>query len=71
MPDVLSQLAKDMSLARADLPAGRVMLTPPICTMGEDAHFAQYDVFATLGRTLPGRSAHRSRSPSWLNTNSG
>jgi HD domain len=49
MPDVRPQLADQMSVARADLPAGRVMLTPPICTMGEDAHFAQYDIFATLG----------------------
>src|SRR5215467_1147734 len=32
-----------------DLPAEAVMLTPPICTMGEEAHFTQYDVFATLG----------------------
>ena len=38
-----------MSVARAHLPADAVMLTPPICTMGEKAHFAQYDVFATLG----------------------
>jgi hypothetical protein len=45
MPDVLSQLPDQMSVARADLPAGRVMLIPPICTMGEDAHFAQYDLF--------------------------
>jgi hypothetical protein len=46
MPDVLPQLADDMSIAQANLPPGRVMLTPPICTMGEDAHFAQYDVLA-------------------------
>src|SRR5499427_5977400 len=49
MPDVLRQLADNMSVARAELPAGTVILTPPICTMGEDAHFTQYDVFATLG----------------------
>ena len=49
MPDVLSQPADDVSVARANLPPDRVILTPPICTMGEDAHFTQYDVFATLG----------------------
>jgi hypothetical protein len=49
MYDVLPQRAEDMTITRADLPAGRVMLTPPICTMGEDAHQTQYDVFATLG----------------------
>ena len=49
MPDALPQLADNMSVVRVDLPAGAVMLTPPICTMGEDAHFTQYDVFATLG----------------------
>jgi hypothetical protein len=49
MPDALPQLADNMSVVRAGLPAGVVMLTPPICTMGEDAHFTQYDVFATLG----------------------
>jgi len=38
-----------MTITRADLSAGQVMLTPPICTMGEDAHVTQYDVFATLG----------------------
>jgi len=49
MPDALPQLADHMSVARADLRAGAVMLTPAICTMGEEAHFTQYDVFATLG----------------------
>jgi hypothetical protein len=49
MPDVLSQPADDVSVARANLPPDRVILTPPICTMGEDARFKQYDVFAALG----------------------
>jgi len=49
MPDDLNDLAHDLSIARADLRADRVMLTPPICTMGEDAHFTQYDILATLG----------------------
>ena len=49
MSDVLPRQAEDIAITRADLPAGRVMLTPPICTMGEDAHLTQYDVFATLG----------------------
>ena len=49
MPDDLYQLAHDLSTARTDLQANRVMLTPPICTMGEDAHFTQYDILATLG----------------------
>src|SRR5262252_10633566 len=49
MPEILPQSADDISVARADLPVGRVILTPPICTMGEAAHFTQYDVFATLG----------------------
>ncbi|HEX4616005.1 MAG TPA: hypothetical protein VH230_08835, partial [Stellaceae bacterium] len=49
MSDDLPPRAEDMTIARADLPAGRVMLTPPICTMGEDAHITQYDVIATLG----------------------
>lgn len=49
MSDVLPQQAEDIAITRADLPAGRVMLTPPICTMGEDAHVTQYDVIATLG----------------------
>jgi hypothetical protein len=30
-----------------------------------------FDVDKLAECTLPGRSAHRSRSPSWLNTNSG
>ena len=49
MNDVLLLRAEDMTINRADLPASRVMLTPPICTMGEEAHQTQYDVFATLG----------------------
>ena len=49
MSDVLSEIAEDISITRADLRAGGVMLTPPICTMGEDAHLTQYDVLATLG----------------------
>jgi len=49
MPDDLHELAHDLSIARADLRSNRVMLTPPICTMGEDAHFTQYDILATLG----------------------
>jgi HD domain len=49
MYDVLPQPPDDMSIARADPSACQVMLTPPICTMGEDAHFTQYDVLATLG----------------------
>jgi HD domain len=49
MYDVLPQRAEDMTITRRDLRASRVMLTPPICTMGEDAHQTQYDVFATLG----------------------
>src|SRR5271167_94848 len=46
-----AQLLEDVSIARADLAAGRVTLTPPICTMGEDAHLTQYDVFATIGNS--------------------
>src|SRR5215471_468913 len=49
MSDVQLQRAKDLTITPAEIPAGRVMLTPPICTMGEDAHLTQYDVFATLG----------------------
>ena len=45
MRDVLPQRAEYTTTT----PADRVMLTPPICTMGEDAHLTQYDVFATLG----------------------
>jgi HD domain len=45
MSDVLPQPPEDVSIARA----GRVLLTPPICTMGEDAHHTQFDVLATLG----------------------
>jgi len=46
---MMGQLPEDASIARADLPASGVMLTPPICTMGEEAHLTQYDVLATLG----------------------
>ena len=49
MSDVLPQPPEDASIARADLSASRVILTPPICTMGDDAHLTQYDVLATLG----------------------
>lgn len=49
MSDVLPQRPEDGNIARADLSASRVILTPPICTMGEDAHLTQYDVLATLG----------------------
>ena len=49
MFEVLSEIVEDMSITRPDLRAGRVMLTPPICTMGEEAHLTQYDVLATLG----------------------
>jgi hypothetical protein len=49
MSDVLPQLPDDVSIARADLSSNRVILTPPICTMGEDAHRTQYEVLATLG----------------------
>lgn len=49
MYDALPQRAEDMTITRAELPASRVMLTPPICTMGEDAHQTQYDILATLG----------------------
>ena len=51
MHDVLRQRAENIIITRAEIPAGRVVLTPPICTMGEDAHFTQYDVFATLGNS--------------------
>jgi HD domain len=49
MPDSLLQLPEDASIARADRLDSRVILTPPICTMGEDAHRTKYDVLATLG----------------------
>ena len=49
MSDLLPQPPEDVSIARADLSAGRVILAPPICTMGEDAHLTKYDVLATLG----------------------
>ena len=49
MYDVLAELPVEVSTARADASAGRVMLTPPICTMGEDAHLTQFDVLGTLG----------------------
>src|ERR1700738_1287955 len=46
---VLPQPSEDVSISRGVLAASRVILTPPICTMGEDAHLTQYDVLATLG----------------------
>src|SRR6478672_7085438 len=49
MSEVLPQFPEDVSTAPANLPASRVILTPPICTMGEEAHRTQYDVLATLG----------------------
>jgi len=49
MADILAELPAEVCTARADRPAGRVRLTPPICTMGEDAHVTQFDVLATLG----------------------
>jgi hypothetical protein len=49
MSETLARLAEQVSIARGGFPASRVMLTPPICTMGEDTHLTQYDVFATLG----------------------
>jgi HD domain len=49
MSEVLSEIVEDVSITRLDLRAGRVMLTPPICTMGEDAHLTQYEVLGTLG----------------------
>jgi hypothetical protein len=54
MYDVLPPRAEDMTITRPDLPADRVILIPPICTMGEHAHLTQYEVFATLanGRHL-------------------
>jgi hypothetical protein len=49
MSGVLSKRPEPRTIARADLAPGRISLTPPICTMGEDAHATQYDVLATLG----------------------
>src|SRR6267378_2330604 len=49
MSDVLPPPPEDASFVRADLPADRVRLTPPISTMGEDAHLTQFDVLETLG----------------------
>jgi hypothetical protein len=49
LSEVLPQPSEDVSISRAVLAASRVILTPPICTMGEDAHLTQYDVLATLG----------------------
>ena len=49
MADVLAELPEEVITARPDPSAGRVRLTPPICTMGEDTHFTQFDVLATLG----------------------
>src|ERR1700731_915204 len=49
MVDVLAELPEEVITARADPSANRVRLTPPICTMGGDTHFTQFDVLATLG----------------------
>jgi hypothetical protein len=49
MADVLAELPEEVITARADPSANRVRLTPPICTMGGDTHFTQFDVLATLG----------------------
>jgi hypothetical protein len=49
MADVLAELPEEVITARPDPSAGRVRLTPPICTMGGDTHFTQFDVLATLG----------------------
>src|SRR5712672_1513726 len=49
MADVLAELPEEVITARSDPSAGRVRLTPPICTMGEDTHFTQFEVLATLG----------------------
>src|ERR1700730_19079521 len=49
MADVLAELPEEVITARPDPSADRVRLTPPICTMGEDTHFTQFDVLATLG----------------------
>ena len=52
MADVLAELPEEVITARPDPSAGRVRLTPPICTMGEDTHFTQFD----------GRADHRLHS---------
>src|ERR1700731_1041839 len=49
MVDVLAELPEEVITARTDPSANRVRLTPPICTMGGDTHFTQFDVLATLG----------------------
>ena len=49
MSDLLPQPVEDVSIDRADGSTRRIMLTPPICTMGEDEHLTQYDRLATLG----------------------
>jgi hypothetical protein len=49
MADVLAELPEEVITARPDPSAGRVRLTPPICTMGEVTHFTQFDVLGTLG----------------------
>ena len=49
MADVLAELPEEVITARANPSANRVRLTPPICTMGGDTHFTQFDVLATLG----------------------
>lgn len=49
MSEVRPGLAEDASIAQADLSVSRVILTPLICTMGENAHLTKYDVLSTLG----------------------
>jgi hypothetical protein len=49
MSETLPRSVEDTSTARGDRSATRVILTPPLCTMGENAHLTQYDVLATLG----------------------
>jgi HD domain len=49
MSETLPRSVEDVSTAPAGLSATRVILTPPLCTMGENAHLTQYDVLATLG----------------------
>ena len=49
MPEAAAGRAENRSIARAAPAADRVILTPPICTMGEAAHLTQYEVLATVG----------------------
>jgi HD domain len=48
MAGAQARRAEIVGIGRTDR-AERVMLTPPLCTMGEAAHRTQYDVLATLG----------------------